>query len=108
MNRPADAEIVLRLLPASAGGKDRSILSGYMPNFAIRDDYLTSVKIELLGASELAPGGECRANIWFISPAVYPNTLWCNRELAVHEASRVVGKAVVLTVFNPVLLRNNG
>jgi elongation factor Tu len=108
MNRPADAKIVLHLIPTSAGGKDRSIISGYMPNFAIRDDYLTSTKIELLDASELAPGGECRANVWFVSPEVYPNTLWRNRELIVSEASREVGKAVVLTVFNPVLLRDNG
>lgn len=56
MNRPADAEIIFRLIPTVDGGKERPIRSGYMPNFAIRDDYLTSVKIELLDSSELAPG----------------------------------------------------
>jgi len=108
MNRPADAEIILRLITVDAGGKTRSIVSGYMPNFAIRDDYLTSTKIELLDVAELAPGGECRANVWFITPEVYPNTLWRDREIVVSEASHVVGKAIVLAVFNPVLLRDNG
>lgn len=108
MNRPADAEIVLRLIPTETGGKTRSIISGYMPNLAVRDDYLTSVKIELLDVSELAPGSECRANVWFVTPDVYPNTLWRDRKLVVSEAAHVVGDAVVLAVFNPALLRNNG
>lgn len=108
MNRPADAEIILRLSQADAGAKSRSITSGYMPNFAIRDDYLTSTKIELLDATDLAPGGECRANVWFITPEVYPNTLWRDREIVVAEASHVVGKAIILAVFNPILSRDNG
>jgi elongation factor Tu len=107
VNRSADAEIILRLTSADAGGKTRSITSGYMPNVAIRDGYLTSAKIELLDASELAPGGECRANVWFITPEVYPNTLWPDRVLIVSEATHVVGDAIVLAVFNSVLLRNN-
>jgi hypothetical protein len=53
MNRPADAEIILRLTPTEAGGKTRSIVSGYMPNVEIREDYLTSTKVELLDVSEL-------------------------------------------------------
>ncbi|WP_407364498.1 hypothetical protein HKW97_25055 (plasmid) [Pseudomonas luteola] len=108
LNRPADAEIILRLTPTNAGGKTWSIGSGYLPNFAVHDDYVTSVRIELLDLAELAPGDECRANIWFITPEVYPNTLWRNREIVVSEASRVVGKAIILAVFNPVLERHNG
>jgi len=108
MNRPADAKIVLRLIAADVGGKTRSINSGYTPNFAIRHGYLTSAKIELLDVAELAPGGECRANVWFITPEAYPKTLWRDREIVVSEASHVIGKAIVLAVFNPVLLRDNG
>jgi len=108
MNRPADAEIIFRLIPTLEGGKDRSIRSGWIPNFKIRDDYLTSAKIELLDTLELAPGEECRASVWFITPEIYPNTLWLQREIAVFEAFRLVGKAVVVTIFNPVLLRTNG
>jgi len=29
MNRPPDAEVILRLIPTEAGGKERAILSGY-------------------------------------------------------------------------------
>ena len=108
MNCPTDAEIILRLTSTDAAGKTCSISSGYLPNFAVQDDYLTSVRIELLDIAELAPGDECRANIRFITPEVYPNTLWRNREIVVSEASRVVGKAIILAVFNPVLERHNG
>ncbi|MDT4329117.1 hypothetical protein RPD76_04315 [Methylomonas sp. MV1] len=108
MNRSADAEVILRLISTADGGKERTILSGYRPNYAIRDDYLTSTNHELIDASELAPGSEGRANVWFITPEVYPHTLWPGREISVSEGSRVVGTAVVINVFNPILMVEHG
>lgn len=108
MNRSADAEVILRLLSTVDGGKERAILSGYRPNYAIRNDYLTLTNHELIDASELAPGDEGRANVWFIAPEVYPHSLWPGREIAVSEGSRVVGTAVVVHVFNPILVAKNG
>jgi translation elongation factor EF-Tu-like GTPase len=108
MNRSADAEVILRLISTADGGKERTILSGYRPNYAIRDDYFTSTNHELIGAAELAPGTEGRANVWFITPEVYPHTLWPGREISVLEGSRVVGTAIVVHVFNSILLAENG
>lgn len=108
MNRLADAEVMLRLISTADGGKERSILSGYRPNYAIRDDYLTSTNHELIDISELAPGSEGRANVWFITPEVYPHTLWQGREITVSEGSHVVGTAVVVHVFNPILVAERG
>lgn len=108
MNRSPDAEVILRLIPTAEGGKGRNILSGYRPNYAIQENYLTSTNHELIEASELATGSEARANVWFITPEVYPHTLWPGREITVSEGSRVVGTAVVLRVFNPILAAENG
>jgi translation elongation factor EF-Tu-like GTPase len=108
MNRSADSEVVLHLIATADGGKERSILSGYRPNYAIRNDYLTSTNHELIDASELAPGTEGRANVWFITPEVYPHSLWPGREITVSEGSRVVGTAIVIHVFNPILAAENG
>lgn len=108
MNRAADAEVILRLLSTADGGKERRITSGYRPNYAIRGDYLTSTNHELINASELAPGTEGRANVWFITPEVYPHTLWPGREITVSEGSHVIGTAIVVQVFNPILVAENG
>jgi hypothetical protein len=108
MNSAPDAEVVLRLTPAASGGKECAVRSGYRPTYAIRPDYLTSVNHELLDLFEIAPGSEGRAKVWFITPEVYPNTLWPGREIPVSEGTRVVGLALVMSVFNPVLRANNG
>ncbi|MET3118772.1 translation elongation factor EF-Tu-like GTPase [Undibacterium sp. GrIS 1.8] len=104
MNRPADAEVVFRLLATKSGGKDRPIMSGYRPAYAIRENYWTSTNHAFLDVSELDPGNSARAHIWFLTPEVYPNSLWIGREIPVAEGNRVIGNAVVVAIFNPLLL----
>jgi elongation factor Tu len=104
MNRLPDAQVLLRLTSTAQGGKERNISSGYRPQYAIRSDYQTSVHHELVDADNIAPGGEGFANIWFITPEVYPNTLWPGREIAVYEGSHVIGTATIVEIFNPLLL----
>ena len=104
MNRTPDAEVILRLLPTTDGGKANPVLSGYRPHYAIHSDYLTSVNHELLDDLAIHPGGQGRVNVWFITPEQYPNTLWIGREIAVSEGSKVVGSALVVSVFNATLL----
>jgi elongation factor Tu len=104
MNRPADAEVMFHLLATELGGKDRPIMSGYRPAYAIKEDYWTSTNHEFLDAPELEPGTAGRAQVWFLSPEVYPKSLWIGREIPVAEGSRVVGKAIVVAIFNPLSL----
>ena len=103
MNRPADAEIVLRLIATADGGKERAVLTGYRPSYEIQAGFLTSVNHELLGVPELFPGAECRANVWFFTLEVYPGSLWPGKKINVSEGSRIVGTARVVHVFNPLL-----
>jgi len=77
----------LKLTSTKDGGKDRSITSGYRPQDEIKDGYLTSVNHELIDVESINPGGEGRANVWFITPEVYPNTLWPKQEINVSEGS---------------------
>ena len=48
INRPPDAEVILYLDPTEAGGKTRSVISGYRPVVAIKDHYLTSTHFQYL------------------------------------------------------------
>jgi hypothetical protein len=43
------------------------------------------------------------ANVWLLTPEVYPKCLWPGRSLAVFEGSKKVGALVVREVQNPVL-----
>ena len=45
--------------------------------------------------------------ITFITPEAYPHCLWPGKVLPIMEGSRVVGQATVITVLNPLLLRNS-
>ncbi|MBC3807185.1 hypothetical protein H8K52_07480 [Undibacterium seohonense] len=104
MDRSPDAEVMFDLLATEMGGKDLPIKSGYRPAYAIKEDYWTSTNHDFLDAPELAPGATGRANVWFLTPEVYPKSLWIGREMSVAEGNRVVGKAVVVAIFNPLLL----
>ena len=103
MNRNPDAEVILSLIPTESGGKTRSILSGYRPVYCVKPDYWTSTHHELIGVTELLPGQQCNANVWFVSPEYYPHALWVGQELNVAEGSKKVGTAIITNVFNVLL-----
>lgn len=107
MNHKPDAEVVLKLISTDQGGKEKTVLSGYRPNYEVMENYLTSVIHELIGQGEITPGSEGLAHVWFISPEAYPHTLWPGREITVSEGSRVIGTAKIISVFNPVLMAEN-
>ncbi len=58
---------------------------------------------QYLDAEEVAPGGAARVAVWFITPEVYPRSVWKRREIAVHEGERLVGMLKVTKVTNPTL-----
>ena len=61
----------------------------------------------LLDTERVSTGDEARAHVWFLTPDVYPHTLWVGRVLTVAEGSRPVGSATIVDVFNPVLKRKD-
>lgn len=99
-NRTPDIEAEVRLLPTEEGGKTKPVLSGYRPQHLIMEGYQTSGEHQYLDLDQVNPGGKGLANIWFISPEVYPKTLWVGREIEMREGSRVLGWAKVTKVFN--------
>lgn len=83
----------------------RQVLSGYRPVYDVRADYRTSVNHEFATAGGARTGERVLADVWFITPEVYPGTLWPGRVLRVAEGSRIVGIATVEQVFNTALSR---
>lgn len=102
-SRIADAEIKVTFTPTAEGGRKGPAFSGYRPAFSIREDYLTTGVLDFVEVAELGPGETGTARVTFITPHVYPHTLWAGRILRVQEASRLVATATILDVLNPVL-----
>lgn len=100
MNRLPDLEGVFLLL---AEGRTTPANSGYRPQHKLYDNYFTSGMHHYLDAEEVAPGGSARVAVWFITPEVYPHSVWRGREIAVHEGERLVGTLKVTKVMNPIL-----
>lgn len=101
--RQPDVEADVTFLPTSAGGRLSAVSSGYRPSHLIAEDYLTTGMHEYVGTDLVEPGDTARARITFLSPEVYPNSLWVGRVLALHEGSRVVGSAKIVAIMNEVL-----
>lgn len=81
--RRPDVEVELTMTPTAEGGRKGPAFSGYRPHFAIREDFLTSGQIELVGIEQLGPGETAKANITFLS--VLPHSIWQGRVLRAQE-----------------------
>lgn len=96
MNDKPDAKAILENL----GVRKSPIYPDYRPAIRIKDDYMTTSKIDFEG---IISGNESKeVEICFLSPKYYGNTLWTGRKLEVYEGERLVAYAVITKIFNPV------
>ena len=100
-DRTPDAEVFFHF----NGTRKGPAADGYRPAHRIREDYLTTGVHQYYGVSEVAPDGEARWTITFITPEAYPHTLWVGKTMDICEGERIVGTATVEKVLNPVLQR---
>jgi len=97
----------MAFVPTAAGGRKEPARTGYRADHLVKDDYLTAGQQEYLDREWIAPGEAANARIWFITPEIYPETLWEGKAIAVQEGSRVVGLAIITKVLNPILARRD-
>ena len=76
---------------------------GYSPAFRITENYQTSGRITLIDKDKLEYEEVAEAYINFLTPEVYPNSLWIGKEIEFGEADTVTGKAVVIEIYNHIL-----
>jgi len=103
IDRGQDIEGTIHFLATEDGGRQSPALSGHMPVHRIHDNYLTSGKHVYPDVEQVRPGESAKVHVWFVTPHVYPRSLWPGRDLDVMEGSRVVGKLRVGRVFNDTL-----
>jgi translation elongation factor EF-Tu-like GTPase len=108
MTPSPDVEAEFTLFTAGQGGRRSSpALSGYRPEHKVRDNYLTTGYHTYFDCDQVLPGQTVRCCIKFISPEAYPHCLWVGREIDVQEGSRLVGRARITKILNPVLEKHS-
>ncbi len=95
----ADIEVVIQNNRPSKG----NICSGYRPSFKVKDDYLTSGIIRLINCEELGYGNKSVAEIWFITPELYPNCLEVGQTIQFQEGKIIHGFATIIKINNKML-----
>ena len=98
-DRTPDTEVLFRF----NGTRRNPAADGYRPAHRIREDYLTTGVHHYFDVVEVAPDGEARGTITFITPESYPNSMWEGKVIDIQEGAKVVGIAIVEKVLNPVL-----
>lgn len=101
--RQPDIEAEVTFLPAAEGGRSTPAMSGYRPNHLVLPDYLTSGHHEYKDKDQVLPGESAITEIWFLTPDQYPHSMQVGTVIRVQEASRLVGHAKVMKVYNEVL-----
>ena len=79
--------------------------SKYRPTFQILDDYATTGEIELIDTDKVKVGEWAEAYVRFLTPEVYPHSLWVGREIEFKEGLNITGKVIVTEVLNDIFLK---
>ena len=98
-DRTPDAEVTFHF----NGTRRTPAADGYRPAHRIREDYLTTGVHHYFDVTEVAPDGEARGTITFITPEAYPGSLWVGKLIPIQEGERLVGTATVEKILNPIL-----
>lgn len=104
MNTQPDIEVLFEF----NGTRKNAAINGYRPAHLVNDNYLTTGIHHYYGVDSVPPDGTAKGTISFISPEVYPKSMWIGKRLRIQEGNRIVGYATVTYIFNPILQSDNG
>lgn len=105
-DRQPDLIVNFSLTALAGDGSLKRVISGYRPAYKVRPDYWSSAYHEFVDTAGVETGKQSQAEVWLLSPDMYPNTFWIGRRVEVAEGPLVVGVADILKILNPVLESN--
>ena len=97
--RSPDVEAIIKNCRASK----TKFCDGYRPAFEIHQNYSTSGEIRFLQQKELSFDEEALALIRFLTPEVYPKSIWIGKKIIFKEGCIVTGYAIITKILNIVL-----
>lgn len=80
---------------------NRKVYDGYRPAHLICENYLTTGLHHYYNTDN--SNKEIKGTIEFISPEVYPNSLWIGKKIDMYEGSKKIGYAEIVNIYNPIL-----
>lgn len=98
LNQPHDIEVTIQFLPTEAGGKQKSVYSGYRPQFFYRQRDWDAVHV-YPDVTEVRPGDTVRAYLWLPSPQLHVGHVRPGMPFLLREGNKTVGFGVVDAVL---------
>ncbi len=89
------------------GTRKTPVIDGYRPAHLVTDTYLTTGVHHYEHTDTVAPDGNAKGTITFITPEAYPHCLWIGKKITIQEGKQVVGHAIVTAIYNPMLAQNS-
>lgn len=80
--------------------------NNYSGSCLIKENHLTSACFQTIGENEICYKQQSPCYVSFITPHLYPNTLWVGREIELYEGKLLVGTMTIKEIKNRVLDRN--
>ena len=77
--------------------------NGYRPEHLVKEYYLTTGIHQYYGVECIPNGESALGTITFITPEAYPHCLWEGKAINIQEGSNIVGRAVIIRIFNNLL-----
>ena len=105
MKEEHDALVEVTLLKTEQGGRESPIFCGYRGCHLIKEDYLTSSSMKFINDEMISPSDTRLALVQYITPEVYPASLWVGKKMNLQEGSKVIGYTVVKEVYNNTLIK---
>lgn len=99
MNTNPDVEAIFEF----NGVRKNSVKDGYRPAHLIVDNYLTTGIHHYYDVESVPPNGMAKGTITFLTPEIYPHSLWIGKKIKIQEGERVVGYATITNIYNPLL-----
>lgn len=96
---PADVEVIFKF----NGVRQIPARSGYRPAHDLGGGMVIGGIHHYFDVDEVAPDGTARGTIAFFTPEALTASIQCGMQFPIREGARVVGKATVVKVLNPVL-----
>ena len=99
MNTNPDVEAIFEF----NGVRKNSVKDGCRPAHLIVDNYLTTGIHHYYDVESVPPNGMAKGTITFLTPEIYPHSLWIGKKIKIQEGERVVGYATITNIYNPLL-----
>ena len=95
MNTNPDVEAIFEF----NGVRKNSVKDGYRPAHLIVDNYLTTGIHHYYDVESVPPNGMAKGTITFLTPEIYPHSLWIGKKIKIQYWIDCLGKGMINNTY---------